>query len=58
MGDYGRMRKIPTRNGYIVLVDDHDKQRVEALVMRGGRVVGWIDGYVKVFMPKERKGRK
>jgi len=48
-----RMREIRTRNGYIVLVDDHDEKRLAALLKRGGRIVGWIDGHYRVWMPKE-----
>ena len=49
------MREIRTRHGYIVLVQDHDQRRLDALVRRGGKVVGWVDGRYRVWMPKEER---
>ena len=40
----------------MLLVDDHDKVRLKALVATGGRVVGWVDGFYRVQL-EARDGR-
>ena len=34
----------------VLLCSDHDKRRLEALMERGGRVVGWVDGFYRVLV--------
>ena len=38
----------------MLLCSDHDAERLERLLGRGGRVVGWVDGKYRVMMPRDR----
>ena len=38
------------RDTRIVLVHDHDNRRIETLLERGGRIVGWRDGCFRVLV--------